>query len=804
MSTSPVIKTELEPFDFGQKPPDKIKHESGSAPKGKSTKKHAMQKSLLSLSFSPSKPKYKLMTSVVNSDDSTDDLEDFEHPEKKSPNFQKSIELKPPKLGQLSKNTKLKLNKSKVSVKKVIFAEYKPGIKRLESDDSTTDELEEVNSTVHSEHNIGVTSRVLEGPKSAKLVLTKYGVKGAPIECRQLKKVTFLEDCTEESDDECDDVSDREEHVQDVPLTTGSKTVDVIEIESDEEIESGKSKSVGLSSSKKQTKVVSDFFKSPRTTFTSMVSKPSLSGDATTTRGKNDTLTCSTKRPTELSCSTKQSSSKTSTRRGTSLIDEVFLVLSDGSQSSDSETSSLAEVERNVPADDMSLTQKDLDLFQYFSGTDEDQKPSDPKEVTEVIGNKADEMEQEIPDSLDFVLCELDSIQQEHVEGDSSSSSNSVFETAFDNVLAEKNRKRDIPYSSDDSDSDSVFSKGSPNPTRKKRPSENKQAQSDIFASPPVLLKRFTLDIPRVSPEMISTKVTRHTIPSDKSRLSTEMTADDDDINSLKPSTSKKSTCNTGSDPSKSSHTLQRQKDKTVMKKPILVETPGTEYHGRKAILRKGTESAIVPRPSSITYQRPASIKTYPRIPKKNNTANCLSKQTTGIIETASKALNSAESKKIADSKTHPQNPINSTRPIPVPGPVHSIRHVPTKPSRQHKMDDLYAVLLSWDPSLFLFPQEDINGKVIPPQLAMSDELTPVPDVFDGYDHYCDVFRPLFFHELWTNVSSLEERVMLCVCVQCLHACACVVRMCRCVSVSVHRYINECIMMTDAHVCIGV
>ena len=83
-----------------------------------------------------------------------------------------------------------------------------------------------------------------------------------------------------------------------------------------------------------------------------------------------------------------------------------------------------------------------------------------------------------------------------------------------------------------------------------------------------------------------------------------------------------------------------------------------------------------------------------------------------------------------------------------IPRPV----FINTRPTIQRKMDDLYHVILTWDPAKFLFPAEATDGRPIKPVLYQ--QPAAVPTVFRSYDQYCDIFTPLLHLELWENVSS--------------------------------------------------
>ena len=75
------------------------------------------------------------------------------------------------------------------------------------------------------------------------------------------------------------------------------------------------------------------------------------------------------------------------------------------------------------------------------------------------------------------------------------------------------------------------------------------------------------------------------------------------------------------------------------------------------------------------------------------------------------------------------------------------------RPTIQRKMDDLYQVILAWDPARFLFPPETTDGRPIKPVLYQ--QSTAIPTVFKSYDEYCNIFTPLLHLELWENVSFL-------------------------------------------------
>ena len=78
---------------------------------------------------------------------------------------------------------------------------------------------------------------------------------------------------------------------------------------------------------------------------------------------------------------------------------------------------------------------------------------------------------------------------------------------------------------------------------------------------------------------------------------------------------------------------------------------------------------------------------------------------------------------------------------------------VNTKPKTVRKMDTLYCEVLCWDPSQFMFPQEGPDGKIIRPCPVWAEEPAPVPEVFESYERYCDVFSPLLRLEVWEDVS---------------------------------------------------
>ena len=78
---------------------------------------------------------------------------------------------------------------------------------------------------------------------------------------------------------------------------------------------------------------------------------------------------------------------------------------------------------------------------------------------------------------------------------------------------------------------------------------------------------------------------------------------------------------------------------------------------------------------------------------------------------------------------------------------------VNTKPKTVRKMDTLYCEVLCWDPSRFMFPQEGPDGKIIRPCPVWTEEPVPVPEVFESYERYCDVFSPLLRLEVWEDVS---------------------------------------------------
>ena len=80
--------------------------------------------------------------------------------------------------------------------------------------------------------------------------------------------------------------------------------------------------------------------------------------------------------------------------------------------------------------------------------------------------------------------------------------------------------------------------------------------------------------------------------------------------------------------------------------------------------------------------------------------------------------------------------------------------YINIRPTSQRKMDDLFLVILSWDPARFLFPPESTDGKCIKPDLLLPEKPVAVPSVFQSYDQYCNTFTPLLHLEIWENVSE--------------------------------------------------
>ena len=80
--------------------------------------------------------------------------------------------------------------------------------------------------------------------------------------------------------------------------------------------------------------------------------------------------------------------------------------------------------------------------------------------------------------------------------------------------------------------------------------------------------------------------------------------------------------------------------------------------------------------------------------------------------------------------------------------------NIDTRPKKPKSMDDFHSCVLSWDPSVFRYPEQDEEGRrVIPTCRELLGELEHVPLTFTSYDKYFDVFKPLFFLELWQSVS---------------------------------------------------
>ena len=82
------------------------------------------------------------------------------------------------------------------------------------------------------------------------------------------------------------------------------------------------------------------------------------------------------------------------------------------------------------------------------------------------------------------------------------------------------------------------------------------------------------------------------------------------------------------------------------------------------------------------------------------------------------------------------------------------VKAIPLKPTILPKADDFLQEVLSWDAGAFLLPGQTDDGKLIEPTINFREEPPMVPVKFESYDHYLQTFKPLLFLEL-ANVVSL-------------------------------------------------
>ena len=86
--------------------------------------------------------------------------------------------------------------------------------------------------------------------------------------------------------------------------------------------------------------------------------------------------------------------------------------------------------------------------------------------------------------------------------------------------------------------------------------------------------------------------------------------------------------------------------------------------------------------------------------------------------------------------------------------------NIDTRPRKPRTMDDFHSYVLSWDPSVFRYPEQDEDGRrVVPTCRELLGELEHVPLTFTSYDKYFDAFKPLFFLELWQSVSLFVSKM---------------------------------------------
>lgn len=79
---------------------------------------------------------------------------------------------------------------------------------------------------------------------------------------------------------------------------------------------------------------------------------------------------------------------------------------------------------------------------------------------------------------------------------------------------------------------------------------------------------------------------------------------------------------------------------------------------------------------------------------------------------------------------------------------------VDVNPKKRYAHQDLWDLILSWPPYVFLSPDLDSNGCPMRPLLNECSEAVPVPDVFQSYDEYVSIMKPLILMEICDHVSS--------------------------------------------------
>lgn len=251
---------------------------------------------------------------------------------------------------------------------------------------------------------------------------------------------------------------------------------------------------------------------------------------------------------------------------------------------------------------------------------------------------------------------------------------------------------------------------------------------------------------------------------------------------------------------------------KKIVSRPVLVEPRGMEYSKKKALLQKqfnshidsnsplGKDQQCLPSTSSSSnftqkhFQQPFDNKRNTSNAQRKMLEDSRLKRSETPSSISSSAVLSATNKGPANvpfnDNRYKEPPVSfqntlssSTRnligfvstppfetsslPSPTVRPTEDIQkeiHVPpqthllniyTTPTNLTTMNNLFARILSWDPNVFLYPGQDEKGQRICPPCTedIFKNLKNVPQTFKSYDEYFGVFGPLFFIELWENVS---------------------------------------------------
>lgn len=131
------------------------------------------------------------------------------------------------------------------------------------------------------------------------------------------------------------------------------------------------------------------------------------------------------------------------------------------------------------------------------------------------------------------------------------------------------------------------------------------------------------------------------------------------------------------------------------------------------------------------------------------NDYNCAPERNADLLSTIM-ASSSSDSKQASKGMTL----VPSAKVPPATSAVSvTVNRVITKPKVPFRMNDFHTRVLSWDPQLFLYPQESDNRQLICPSPAWFPANLTVPLVFQSVDQYCQVFSPLLLIEVWEEVS---------------------------------------------------